>query len=286
MNGDAKTSVSEFIDGLTAELSTEDLVFPTSLNVTMKIRQALNNSDISNDQTARIISAEPVLSAQVLKVCNSVMFSRSAERISELRVATLRLGFAMVRNVAISVGMRQLAEHKGPGKISQRMEGLWTRSLRVAALSYVLAKNLTTVSPDSAMIAGLLHDVGRFYILNRARHLEQRFVNEQALWEIVDQWHALFAAAILKKWHIAHDLRDAIRNYGIADLPYSGKPGLVDVITAAGFLDANFIAQSMAAVDWESTPPALQHLQLDLKKSEILMRETREELSLILQAIG
>jgi putative nucleotidyltransferase with HDIG domain len=283
---DAKTTVSEFIDGLTAELQAEDLVFPTSLNATMKIRQALNNPDISNDQVARIISAEPVLSAQVLKVCNSVMYNRSAERISELRVATLRLGFSAVRNVAISVGMKQLAEHRAPGKISERMEGLWTRSLRVAALSYVVAKNLTKLNPDSAMVAGLLHDVGRFYILNRARHFGQQLVNENALWEVVDQWHALFGTAILKKWHIAHDIRDAIRNFGIADLPYSGKPGLDDIITAAGFLEGNFIATSLDAVNWEATPPALQHLQLDLEKCRILMDETREELALILQAIA
>src|ERR1035437_7236479 len=206
----AKTSVAEFIDGLIAELSSEELVFSTSLNATMKIRHALLNPDISTDQIARLIGTEPVLSAQVLRGCNSVLFSGGTQKISELRAATMRLGVAVVRNVAISVGMKQLAEHKSSGKISQRMEGLWTPRLRVAALSYVIAKNLTKLTPDSAMMAGLLLDVGRFYILNRARHHQEQFASEQALWEIVNQWHAQFGAVILKKWHIAHDIQDAV----------------------------------------------------------------------------
>lgn len=286
MDTGAKAGIAEFIDRLTAELSSEELVFSTSLNATMKIRHALLKPDISTDQIARLISTEPVLSAQVLRVCNSVMFSRGTQRISELRAATMRLGFAMVRNVAISVGMKQLAEHKSLGKFSQRMEGLWARRLRVAALSYVIAKNLTKLSADSAMMSGLLLDVGRFYILNRARHHQEQFATEQALWDVVNQWHAQFGAVILKKWHIAHDIQDAVNNYGNADMPYSGLPGLVDVITAADFLDAHFIAKSMSAVNWETAPPALQHLQLDREKCEILMNETSEELGLILQAIG
>ncbi|CAN5461097.1 hypothetical protein BH11PSE11_BH11PSE11_03670 [soil metagenome] len=281
-----QSNESEFITALKAELSSEELVFPTSLNATMKIRQALGQEDISNDQVARIIGTEPVLSAQVLRVCNSVMFSGGTGRISELRAATLRLGFAVVRNVAISVGMKQLADHQSPGKISQRTEGLWTRSVRIAALSYVLARNLTKLSPDSAMIAGLLHDVGRFYLLSRARNFEDKFASEQEMWETVEHWHARFGMAILKKWHIARDIRDAVESFGNSALPDSGSPTLGDVINAADFLDAHFIAKSINAVNWESMPNSLQHLQLDLQKSEVLMSETKDELNLILKAIG
>ncbi|CAN5461070.1 hypothetical protein BH11PSE11_BH11PSE11_03660 [soil metagenome] len=277
---------SRFIEELAAELSSEDLVFPTSLNATMNIRHALSNPDISNDQVARIISTEPVLSARLLRICNSVMFNNGTGQIFQLRAATLRLGFTVVRNIAISVGMKQLAEHKSLGKISQRMEDLWTRNLRIAALSYVLARNLTKLSADGAMMAGLLHDVGRFYILNRARRHGEQFASDQAVWEIAEKWHARFGMAILKKWDIAQDIRDAVRNFGRTDVPFSGQPCLADVINAADFLDTHFIAKSMGAVNWETIPVALQHLELDLEKSEILMNDTRDELNLILQAIS
>ena len=286
MTASEKAREFEFIEGLTAELSAKELIFPTSLNATMKIRKALSHPDISNDAIARIISAEPVLSAQVLRLANSILYNRSNKKISELRVATLTLGFAAVRNVAISVGMKQLTEHKSAGQSSQRMEGLWTRSLRVAAMSYVVAKNLTRLSPDKALLAGLLHDVGKFYVLNRARHYQDLFPTEKALWDLVDQWHGSIGSAILENWDISDDIRSAVMDCRSPDIPLSSKLTLTDVVAAADFLDAHFVAKSIDVVDWKVIPPALQNLQLDQEKAETLMNETKGELGMILQAIA
>lgn len=281
-----KSSEFEFIQGLTAELSSKNLVFPTSLNATMKIRQALNNPDINNDQVARLISAEPVLSAQVLKLANSATFNRTNRRVVELRTATTLLGFGVVRNVAISVGMKQLKEHEASGQTSERMEGLWTRSIRVAALSFVLARNLTKLVPDKAMIAGLLHDVGKFYILNRARHYQNLFVSEQTLWELVDQWHVDIGAAILDNWELSEDVCAAVMDHRLPNLPLAARPSLTDVVAAANFLDAHFVARSISALDWESAPAPLHNLQLDLEKTEQLMHETKDELGLIFKELS
>ncbi|MES2104078.1 MAG: HDOD domain-containing protein [Pseudomonadota bacterium] len=286
MTASEKAREFEFIEGLTAELSAKELIFPTSLNATMKIRKALSNPDISNDAVARIISAEPVLSAQVLRLANSVLYNRSNKKISELRAATLALGFAAVRNVAISVGMKQLTEHKSAGQSSQRMEGLWTRSLRVAAMSYVVAKDLTRLSPDKALLAGLLHDVGKFYVLNRARHYQDLFPSEKALWDLVDQWHGSIGSAILENWDISDDIRSAVMDCRSRDIPLSSKPTLTDVVATADFLDAHFVAKSIDVVDWKVIPPALQNLQLNQEKAETLMNETKGELGMILQAIA
>ncbi|QJQ07399.1 HDOD domain-containing protein [Undibacterium piscinae] len=281
----SKESEFEFIKGLSAELSSKNLVFPTSLKTTMKIRRALDTPDISNDQVARIVSAEPVLSAQVLKLANSAMFNRSGKKVEELRGATVMLGFGVVRNVAISVGMKQLKDHQASGQSSERMEGLWTRSMRVAALSFVLARNLTRLSPDKAMIAGLLHDVGKFYILNRACLYQDLFVSEQALWELVDQWHVDIGAAILDSWEISEDIRAAVMDHKALDLAVTGRAGLTDVVAAANFLDAHFVAQSLATLDWANIPAPLQNLQLDPEKTEKLMKETTQELSSIMQIL-
>ena len=281
-----KISEFEFIKGLTAELSSKNLVFPTSLKTTMKIRRALDSPDISNDQIARIISAEPVLSAQVLKLANSVTFNRTDRKIEELRAATVLLGFGVVRNVAISVGMKQLKDHQASGQSSERMEGLWTRSIRVAALSFVLAKNLTRLSPDKAMIAGLLHDVGKFYILNRACLYQDLFVSDVALWDLVDQWHADIGAAILESWDLPEDVRAAVMEHKSQELVLTGKASLTDVVAAANFLDAHFVAQSIASLDWNTIPAALKNLQLDAEKTEKLMRETAQELASIMQILS
>lgn len=282
----SKASEFEFIKGLTAELSSKNLVFPTSLKTTMKIRRALDVPNISAEQVARIISVEPVLSAQVLKLANSAMFNRSSKKVEDLRAAAVLLGFGVIRNVAISVGMKQLKDHQASGQTSERMEGLWTRSMRVAALSFVIARNLTKLSPDKAMIAGLLHDVGKFYILNRACLYQDLFTSEQTLWDLVDQWHVDIGAAILDSWEMSEDVRMAVMDHKALDLPLSNRPSLTDVVAAANFLDAHFVAESLDNLDWNQRPTPLKNLQLDAERTALLMKETTHELASIMQALA
>lgn len=286
MDATEKSSEFAFIEGLTAELSAKELIFPTSLNATMKIRRALSHPDISNDMVARIIGAEPVLSAQVLRLSNSAVFNHQGRKITDLRAATLLLGFSAIRNIAISVGMKQLAEHKYSGALSDHMEGLWKRSLRVAALSTVIAKELSKLSPDRAMLAGLLHDIGKFYILNRAHHYQNLFVSDEALWDLIDQWHASIGAAILENWEISEDIREAVMEHRDLNRHLNSRPTLTDVVATADFLDAHFVDESLPELDWERVPNALRNLQLDQENSVALMQETRLELALVLKAIS
>lgn len=285
MTNSEKSNEFIFIEGLTAELSSKELIFPTSLHTTMKIRHALNNEDISNDTLARIIGTEPVLSAQVLRFCNSAAFNRSNAKTSNLRTATMRLGFSVVRNIAISVGLKQLSAFKTAGEFSERIEGLWSRSVRVAALCYVIARNLTKYNPDKAMMAGLLHDVGKFYILNRARHYATLFSSERALWDIVDQWHTNIGAAILENWGISNEIRSAVIEHRALDRAHAGAPDLIDILAAADMLDAHFYANSDAVLDWDKLPHALAHLRLDHDKCKTLMHDTKDELYLIFQSL-
>ncbi|MBC3831371.1 HDOD domain-containing protein [Undibacterium amnicola] len=281
-----RESEFEFIKGLSAELSSRNLVFPTSLKATMKIRHALDDPDMASEQVARIISTEPVLSAQVLMLSNSAMFNRSSKKIEELRIAVTLLGFSVVRNIAISVGMKQLKDQQENTSKSEQMEGLWTRSMRVAALSYVIARNRTKLSADKAMVAGLLHDIGKFYILSRAHQYQGLFTSDEALWDLIDQWHADIGAAILESWEVSDDIREAVMDRKRNDLPPHSRPTLTDVVAAADFLDVGFVKQSLSEVDWNAVPVALKNLDLNEESAVRLMTETRQEIAQILKVIA
>ncbi|MBI3283826.1 MAG: HDOD domain-containing protein [Burkholderiales bacterium] len=281
-----KSGEFDFIEGLTTELSAGELIFPTSLNATMKIRRALSHPDISSDTVARVIGAEPVLSAQILRLSNTAAFNPHGRKILDLRTATLSLGFSAVRNIAISVGMRQLAGHHYSGVLFDHTDGLWSRSLRVAALSMVLAKALTKINPDKAMLTGLLHNVGKFYILNRAHHYQNLFFSEQALWDLIDQWHASIGGLILENWEIPEVICEAVMQYRDRELPLNSHPSLTDLLVAADFLDAHVVDESLYDMSWESIPNGVRNLRLDKQQCIQLLQETRAELSQVLKAIG
>ena len=277
----------QFIEDLTAELSTKELVFPTSLNVTMKIRHALNSPDISNDAVARIVGAEPVLSAYILRLANSAMFNQTGMPFTDLRKATMRLGHSMVRNVAISVGMKQLVQSKSSSETPKVIDGLWKRCIRISALSFVVAKRLTRLNPDTAMMAGLLLNIGKFYILNRAHSYDALFVDEAALWELIDRWHADIGTAILESWEVPEEISNAVLNGAEYGYTHRGAPDLTDVVIAADLLDGKFYSSMEGhEEEWGELPPALEMLGLDREKSTVLIDDTRDELALIFQAIA
>ncbi len=279
-----KNSEFEFIQGLTAELSSPALIFPTSLTATMNIRRAISQENISNDNVARIVSTEPVLSAQILKLSNSAAYNSTGKINTDLRTATMRLGFVKVRNLTITVGMKQLSEHKG--EISGLMEGLWNRSLRVGTLSSVLAKHQSRINPDNAMLAGLLHDVGKFYILNRANHYLSLFTSQQALWNLVDAWHSNIGAAILENWEIPDEIRNAVQDFGTREIGQRTVPDLTDIIIAADLLDAHIDERSKYTINWETLPASLTRLHLNADNSKALLDEAKIELDIILKSLN
>lgn len=276
----------KFIEGLTKELSSKSLIFPTSLNITMRIRRALRDPDASTGDIARIVGSEPVLSAQLLRLCNSATFNAGGKPVTDLRTVIARLGFSMVRNVAISVGMQQLKQSESHGDVPPAIEGLWKRSIRIAALTYVLAKRLTRLNPDTAMLAGLLHDIGKFYILNRARDYANLFADEKDLWEIVDQWHSNIGEAILESWEIPEEISVAVRDHRDYGRTHYGPPDITDIVTAADFLDAQSYPANGEHPASATLPQALARLNLDSEKIPILMTAAKEELTLIFTAIG
>lgn len=287
MTTNVKENEMQFIQGLTEDLSAPELIFPTSLKTTMSIRHALLQENLSNDNLAKIVGTEPVLSALILKLCNSAEYNQTGKLVTQLSAATMRLGFAKVRNLTIYVGLKQLTDNrKADSDISKYMEGLWKRSLRVSAWSFVIAKSTTKVNPDSAALTGLLHDVGKFYILNRAMHYQSLFTSRQELWDMVDAWRSNIGAAILENWEIPNEIRTAVQNIDNPSYENLGTANLSDVMVAADVLDAHFDETSTRKINWEAVHPILFHLGINAEIANEIAKASQVELEILLNSIN
>lgn len=282
-----QSSEFKFIEGLARDLSTKTLIFPTSLNATMRIRSVLNDPSATIEKIAHIVGIEPVLSATLLKISNSAAINTGSKRITDLHMAIARLGFAMVRNVAISVGMRQLSQTTPAVGANPHMEKLWKHSVLVAALGYVLAKKLPRLNPDEAMLAGLLHDIGTFYILTRAKSYPDLFANEATIAEITRQWHTEIGQAILESWEIPEEIANAVHDHELLVRTHANPADLTDVVMVANILAEQITPGGAPNIfDWESAPSAFGRLNLDVKTCAPVMLEFEEEIKLIVLALN
>jgi HD-like signal output (HDOD) protein len=189
----------------------------TVSDVLAQVITECDNADASVSSLARIMAADQALAAMVLKLANSAYYGY-ARRIESLPDAVVLLGFASVKNLAITASItRLLATDKDD--LTGIRQGIFEHSLSTAACSRILGRT-RRVSGEKAFVAGLLHDLGLIvlvcYAKERFRELmaaaTQRGVAlEDVEEEILGFTHADLGARVAAEWQFPAGLCEALR---------------------------------------------------------------------------
>ncbi|PWF45012.1 HDOD domain-containing protein [Massilia glaciei] len=172
----------EAFKSIAAQAGRGELTFPTNVDATLKLQKALNDPDCHAEAAARLVQAEPLLAARTVAIANSVAYNRSGSEITNVRTGVQRVGFRTLNALVAAVIVRQLdTKIKNPA-LRAMANQLWQHSAHVAALSQVIARRVTHVDPDTAMFAGIVHEVGGFYLLSRAEEYPGLLDGEPEEW--------------------------------------------------------------------------------------------------------
>lgn len=156
------------LKSIAAQASRGELSFPTNVDATLKLQRALSEPDCHTDMAARLVQAEPLLAARTVAIANSVAYNRTGQDVTNVRAAVQRVGFRTLGALAAAVIVRQLAGEITDPDLRAKADQLWIHSAHVAALAQVIARRVSFVDPETAMFAGIVHEVGGFYLLSRA----------------------------------------------------------------------------------------------------------------------
>jgi len=153
---------------IATQIGQGEIAFPTSARLALRIRNTLDDPDCDVGTVARLIQADPLLAARIVALANSTLFTRPGRVISDVPGAVSRVGFSVVRTLATALVTRQIAGAPARAEYRDMAAALWAHTTHMAALAYVLARRVTHQDPDTAMFAGLVHEVGGFYLISRA----------------------------------------------------------------------------------------------------------------------
>ena len=157
--------------------------------------------------------------------------------------------------------------------------------INVAAFAYVLARNCTKVNPDEAMLTGMMHGIGKLYVLTRAIDHPELFASTETLNQIIDEWHASIGKAILENWDFSESMAQAVGEQADFSRVHEGAPDLTDVVSVA-ILMAPHAADIPALAASLSDLGAAKRLGLDEAKTLDVMRESAAEVTALSQALG
>ncbi len=179
-------------------INPENLTFATSADASLRVMKAVDNPDLKIDDLARIVTAEPLLSAKVVRMANSVALNPMGAEISDVKQAVIRVGVAPIRSLAMALTLDQLRHSQRMAACRQLANRLWERSVHVAALSFVVARRLTRLPADEAMLAGIIHDLGRFYLLGvAADECPELLIDQRSLVAALDELDAVSGQKVL-----------------------------------------------------------------------------------------
>ncbi|MEM9659753.1 MAG: HDOD domain-containing protein, partial [Planctomycetota bacterium] len=131
--------------------------------VYLQILEELRRVDTSVSRVAELISQDIGMTAKVLQLVNSSFFGLSVH-VQDVTHAAALLGLNALRPLVLSAGVfRQLEESKVPAAL---VEEVLNHSLAVGQLGKQIAEaeGLDRESADNAMLAGILHDVGKLVL--------------------------------------------------------------------------------------------------------------------------
>ena len=279
------TVVFSFVKGLAAELSQGQVELPSVPEIVVRLQQTMADENVTNDVVVRVIGSEPMLAGRLLTMANSAALNSSGRKIADLPTAVARVGFNIVRSAALSFAVEQLRKASEYRHLEQQLDLLWKNSVQIAAMCHVIARRFSSLNGDTALLAGLMHNVGRIYILTRASKYPTLTADPLTFNSIVRDWHANVAKALLENWKVADEIVDAVAGHEDLDREARGPVTLTDVLSLAMLLERNRDGTEMSVPD-EGLMKGLRRMQLQVRDCHSVLDESAEEIAALKSALG
>jgi putative nucleotidyltransferase with HDIG domain len=184
--------------------------------VVFELVNAIGDDGAAVNQVVKIIESDQSLASRVLNLANSAYYG-FAHQISTIERAVVAVGFDELRLLALSAGLSQVFDPKMAAK-GWDGTAAWLHSLSVSWFCQKLAAKGKDVAPGEALVAGLLHDLGKLVLATYLPEEYAQVVARQAQGESCRQaedalgyQHTVAGYWLAKRWDLPEMYIAAIR---------------------------------------------------------------------------
>ncbi len=183
----------------------------------MRVMRMVDDPSVSGRDLERVISLDPVIMGEILKLANSALYSPKFP-ITSLRHAVSYLGLEVVKNLVMMISLKSMVLGDEDPAVEEFLKGLWVHSAASAIVSRFIADSSSSpLDKEDAFVCGLFHDVGKLLmtkfspqeympIVERVKKGEGGFVEVEQEEFGID--HCMAGAVVMEAWempsHIVH----------------------------------------------------------------------------------
>jgi putative nucleotidyltransferase with HDIG domain len=257
---------------------------PPISQAALRLVNLLEQAAISNDEIVQVIKCDNVLTAKLLRACNSPYFGLD-EPVASVDQAVLMLGHQQILHIVLTLAFGSAMVVPLPGYAVEANE-LWRHSLLTATASEIVAAETGDLNVDMpvAFTVGLLHDIGKLAmsqaITPEIQNDIRQFIEQQgcsraeAEKKVLGADHAEIGACLLQSWNLPAEIIEAVAHH---HQPVCEPRPQLSVVTHL----ANCLAHlAGSAPGWDGfavrvDPRAVAALNLDEARLENLVAEVR-----------
>ncbi len=204
------------------EVVNKTLKLPTIPTVLLKLNEVVNDPDSSAEDVAKVISCDPSITTNILRIVNSAYYGLQV-RVSSINLAVSIMGFNMTKKVALKAAIFSVFGKKKDAVAHFDPEHFWTHSIYCGVAAKVLAGEspyFSGIHPEDIYIAGLLHDIGKIILFENAPEpflealdssARQGIPTSAAEEEVLGFTHSDVGSVLAIKWFLPEDLTIAVR---------------------------------------------------------------------------
>ena len=275
---EAESSLVGMIDHFVASKKVKLPAFnATALRVQKEVAKAEPDSRLIE----KLIVSDQSLTGEVLSVSNS-SFYKGLTQVATVRDAIIRMGNIEVSNIVSLVALQHNFQSKIPA-MHKIMGKLWRHSVGCAIGANWLARQ--TGFQDLAhetFIAGLLHDVGKLYVLKVVDDMKasgeiENLPPDTVIDELMQQLHTEQGYALMAQWNMPEKYCQVARDHHLAE--FDGSNFLLVLVRLA-----NQVCHKMGigliedpSIILMETPEAaqLQLSEMDLARLEVRLEDSQ-----------
>lgn len=233
---------------------------PALPHVVMQVVQATERDTVTTTELESLLSTDAAITTKLLKVVNSAYFGLPRQ-VTNINQTIAILGYHQVRNLVMSIGVLNVLNSPSP-RIAEVQKAFWANSFAAASAAEMVAKHkrFSRHQSESIFVGGLLHDVGRLFLLSlfNLPYLEvikESIAREEPLSQVearvLGVTHAELGGALAEKWNFPETLVSMIRWHEAPSMLTPEDPQVSCVHVA------DWLANTLSNIEFTGTLPGL-----------------------------
>jgi putative nucleotidyltransferase with HDIG domain len=250
------TEIKPLVDRIEEMLGSGEISLPVMDKTSLLIHAEVNKDDPDMNRIEKLITYDQTLTAELLRIANSAFF-RGLRKITTVREAMVRLGTDRMAEIVLLMTQSKNFTSRSP-LVRSFMTTLWHHSVSCAVGAHWLARESGyTALTHEAFVAGLLHDIGKVFLLRVIDGVidsedGRSLVNESLVMEVMDSLHTTYGARLMEDWNLPDSIAEVARDHHDMDidqhLPLLALIRIIDLISnklGLGFRKEQLLVPSM-----------------------------------------